>query len=58
MVVALSILITPLRLHEVIPEEDSLQETSQCDVIRNEFNDVVILNSQFIPNGESDRDVE
>ena len=55
---ALSILITPSRLHEVIPEEDLLQETSQCDVIRNEFNDAVILNSQFIPDGESDRHVE
>jgi hypothetical protein len=58
MVVALSILISPSRVHEVIPEEDSLQETSQCGILRDEFNDAVILNSQFMPDGESDRDVE
>ena len=58
MVVALSILISPSRVHEVIPEEDSLQETSQCGILRDEFNDAVILNSQYIPDGESDQDVE
>jgi hypothetical protein len=58
MVVALSILISPSRLHEVIPEEDSLQETSQCGVLRDEFNEAVIMNSQFMPEDESDRDVE
>lgn len=58
MVVALSILISPSRVHEVIPEEDSLQETSQCGILRDEFNDAVILNSQYMPDGESDQDVE
>jgi hypothetical protein len=58
MVVALSILISPSRLREVIPEEDSLQETSQCGVLRDEFNEAVIMNSQFMPEDESDRDVE
>jgi hypothetical protein len=58
MVVALSILISPSRVHEVIPEEDSLQETSQCGIFRDEFNYAVILNSQFMPDGESDCNVE